>query len=99
MKKEIYNRVDFLLYGRASRAKLAHQRMRIALRVLEESHPRLEGLHFRDEMRLVDKLNAFRQKLFIRLSEIVHLEIQHGARFRKVFILRTRQHEPYTAAF
>ncbi len=49
--------------------------MRVTLGVFEKSHPCLEVLHFRDEVRLVDKLNIFRQKLFIRLSDVVHLEI------------------------
>src|SRR6188472_3191239 len=77
---------------------LRHQGERIPLRIPEEHHPQIVIGHLRDQMWLIDELDAALLQRLVAPRDVLHLVVDHRARMIEARLLGRAQHEPHATA-
>ena len=79
-------------------AHLGHQGQRVPLRIPEEHHPQIVIGHLRDQMWLIDELDAALLQRLVAPRDVLHLVVDHRARMIEARLLGRAQHEPHATA-
>src|SRR6267143_214845 len=77
---------------------LAHQFQDIPFHIAESHHPQIVGWHRGDQTRRRHNLHAPLEKKLVRGVDILHPEVEYGARMIELRCFRGAEHQAHSAA-